>query len=190
VAAPLGRGFYNRPVVEVAQDLLGTTLVHRETSGRIVETEAYLGTDDLAAHSAPGLTNRNRVIFGPPGHLYVYLIYGMYECLNLVAEPEGLAGCVLIRAIEPLSGLDAMHRRRPAARSDRELGNGPGKLTRALGITRRHYGMDATKGPVTVHPRERGARIEIGVSKRIGITKSADLLLRFFVKNSEFLSRK
>src|SRR6266581_4888992 len=144
----LPRGFYARPTVEVARGLLGKILVHGETEGRIVETEAYLGGDDLAAHSARGITNRTRVIFGPPGHAYVYFIYGMYECLNLVAEPEGTPGCVLIRAIEPVAGIDAMRRRRPAARGIEDLANGPGKLTLAMGITRRHDGADVTRGPL------------------------------------------
>ena len=178
--AALNRSFYARPTVEVARDLLGKILIHGEKSGRIVETEAYLGADDDAAHSAPGPTPRNRVIFGPPGHVYVYLIYGMHVCLNLVAEPEGVAGCVLIRAIEPLTGMEQV----------RTVANGPGKLTRALGINLRHYGADATKGPITVHPDSSSDAIEIGVSPRIGITKSAHLPLRFFAKRSQFLSRK
>src|SRR5690606_13591535 len=101
----LQRSFYNRPTIDVAKDLIGKVLRHGETSGIIIETEAYLGGDDLASHSARGLTERTRVIFGPPGHAYVYLIYGMYECLNLIAEPEGVPGCVLIRAIQPLDGI-------------------------------------------------------------------------------------
>src|SRR5512140_2100002 len=98
----LRRSFYDRPATEVARSLLGQVLVHGPTAGIIVETEAYLGGDDLAAHSARGITDRTRVIFGPPGHAYVYLIYGMYECLNMVAEREGDPGCVLVRAVEPL----------------------------------------------------------------------------------------
>ena len=113
----LKRAFYSRPTIEVARGLLGKVLVHGPTAGIIVETEAYLGAGDLAAHSARGITDRTRVIFGPPGHAYVYFIYGMYECLNLVAEPEGQPGCVLIRAIEPTGGLDLMRKRRPAART-------------------------------------------------------------------------
>ena len=179
----LARAFYTRPTIQVARDLLGTVVVHGSAAGRIVETEAYLGTDDGAAHAA-------RVIFGPPGHAYVYLIYGMYECLNLVTEPDGLAGCVLIRALEPLEGLDAMRRRRPTARSDRELANGPGKLTLAMGITRRHNGADVTRGELTVHPRTAAARFEIRVSPRIGIVKSAELPLRFFIAGNEFVSRQ
>src|SRR6266699_1872190 len=105
------RAFYARPTIEVARGLLGKVLVHGPTAGIIVETEAYLGGDDLASHSARGITDRTRVIFGPPGHAYVYFIYGMYECLNLVCQPEGQAGCVLIRALEPASGIAAMQRR-------------------------------------------------------------------------------
>src|SRR3954464_14326189 len=117
----LPRKFYARPTVEVARDLLGKVVVHGETSGMIVETEAYLGGEDLASHSAAGITDRTRVIFGPPGYAYVYLSYGMYECLNIVAEPNGKPGCVLIRALEPHGGLDIMRARRPTAKSLRDL---------------------------------------------------------------------
>ena len=191
---PLPRSFYSRPTVEVARALLGRIVSHRatsggETSGRIVETEAYLGMEDAAAHTARGITDRTRVIFGAPGHAYVYLIYGMYECLNLVAEPEGMAGCVLIRALEPLTGLAIMRRRRPRVVGVEALANGPGKLTRALGITRRHNGADVTRGPLVVCKGAEGDRIEIGVSPRVGISKAADLPLRFFIKGNRFVSR-
>lgn len=185
---PLPRSFYSHNAVRVARALLGKILVHQGTSGRIVETEAYLGVDDGAAHSARGVTPRTRVIFGPPGHAYVYLIYGMYDCLNLVAEPEGVAGCVLIRALEPLNGLDEMRRRRPQSRRVQDLANGPGKLTRALGITLGHNGIDVTRGPITVHPPEDSTPFEIGISRRIGITKSADLPLRFFIQGNRCVS--
>ncbi len=185
----LNRQFYARAAAKVAHELLGKILAHGAVSGRIVETEAYLGEGDGAAHSAAGLTERTRVIFGPPGHAYVYFIYGMYNCLNLVAEREGEAGCVLIRAIEPLTGLALMRRRRPAARRIEDLANGPGKLTRAFGITLGHNGADVTRGPITVHAPEDDVAVESAVSRRIGITKSADLPLRFFVKGSRFVSR-
>ena len=125
---------------------------------------------------ARGITPRTQVIFGEPGHAYVYLIYGMYDCLNIVCEPEGVAGCVLIRALEPVSGLKG-------------LANGPGKLTRAMGINRTHNGVDVTKGPITIHPPERAEKFEIATSTRIGITKSADLPLRFFIKGNPSVSR-
>jgi DNA-3-methyladenine glycosylase len=187
--APLPRAFYNRPATEVARALLGATLVHGTTSGRIVETEAYLGLQDRAAHSWRGITPRTRVLFGEPGHAYVYLIYGMYECLNVVAEPEGSAGCILIRALEPLDGIPRMRRRRPGARGIEDVANGPGKLTLALGISRRHNGADFTKGPLTIHPSVRAEEIHIGVSPRIGIKHCADWPLRFFIEGSRFVSR-
>src|SRR5271167_1104174 len=134
----LARSFYHRPTIEVARDLLGKVLAHGPAAGIIVETEAYIGGDDLASHSAAGITDRTRVIFGPPGHAYVYLSYGIHECLNIVAETDRVPGAVLIRALEPLEGIEIMRRRRPKARTDRDLTSGPGKLTRALAITRAH----------------------------------------------------
>ena len=175
----LPRSFYARATVEVARGLLGKVLVHGVTAGIIVETEAYLGGDDLAAHSARGLTARTRVIFGPPGHAYVYLIYGMYECLNLVAEPDGRPGCVLIRALEPVSGVALMQARRGAIRKAEQLANGPGKLTLALGITRAHNGADVTRGSLVVREAPGEGEMQIEVTPRIGITRSAELPLRF-----------
>jgi DNA-3-methyladenine glycosylase len=149
-------------------------------AARIVETEAYLGVGDAAAHSARGPTPRTRVIFGPPGHAYVYLIYGMHYCLNIVAEPAGVAGCVLVRAVEPLV----------AAAGATLPSNGPGKLTRALGITLDHYGVDLTRGPITLHQPSDRESFEIGISPRIGISQAADLPLRFFIKSNRFVSRE
>jgi DNA-3-methyladenine glycosylase len=183
----LPRRFYNRPTVEVARDLLGKVLRHGQASGIIVETEAYLGGDDLAAHSSRGVTNRTRVIFGPPGHAYVYFIYGMYECLNIIAEPEGQPGCVLIRAIEPLEGIDVMRARRPKARTLEALASGPGKLTLALDITRELNGADVTKGPLLIE--DRSTRIDIVTTTRIGITHCADWPLRFYIRDNRFVSR-
>lgn len=185
----LPRSFYARPVVEVAPDLLGKVLVHGEMAGIIVETEGYPGGDDLASHSAVGITDRTRVIFGPPGHAYVYLSYGMHECLNIVVEREHVAGCVLIRALEPLEGLDLMRANRPGARTDRDLTSGPGKLTRAMAITRRHNGVDLTRGDFTVRRPRVKQSIEVAVSPRIGITKCAERMLRFFIKGNPYVSR-
>jgi DNA-3-methyladenine glycosylase len=189
VSGPYPRAFYNRPVIEVARALLGTVLVHGGTAGRVVETEAYLGLQDRAAHSWRGITPRTRVMFGEPGHAYVYLIYGMYECLNVVAEPPGSPGCVLIRALEPLEGLPRMRRRRPAVRGIEDLANGPGKLTLALGISRRHNGVDLTRGSLTIHPPAHPEKFQIGVSPRIGIKHCADWPLRFFIEGNRFVSR-
>jgi DNA-3-methyladenine glycosylase len=175
----LDRGFYARPAVEVARDCLGKILVRGKTAGRIVETEAYLGVHDRAAHAWRGLTARTRVLFGPPGHAYVYLIYGMYECLNFVAEPEGQAGCVLIRALEPLAGIATMFRRRPTAKSIQDLANGPGKLTLALGITRKLNGADLTTSALQLRRPRHEPPFEVQVTPRIGITHCADWPLRF-----------
>jgi DNA-3-methyladenine glycosylase len=178
----LPRSFYERPTIEVARALLGKVLVHGKTAGIVVETEAYLGGDDLASHSARGVTNRTRVIFGPPGHAYVYLIYGMYECLNIVAEPAGTPGCVLVRAVEPVAGIEIMRQRRPAAREIEDLASGPGKLTLALGITRAHNGADLTRGPLVVREPACERPFEIAVTPRIGITQCTGLPLRFVMK--------
>ena len=169
----LKRSYYSRPAVEVARGLLGKVLVHGAAAGIIVETEAYLGGNDLAAHSARGITSRTRVIFGPPGHAYVYFIYGMYDCLNIVAEPEGCPGCILIRALEPVSGLEIMRRRRPAARTPEELASGPGRLTLALGITRAHNGADLTRGALVVREPAEFRPFEIEVTPRVGIRHCA-----------------
>ncbi len=188
--AILKRRFFERPTVDVARDLLGKVLVHGATAGIIVETEAYLGGEDLASHSARGITERTRVIFGPPGHAYVYFIYGMYECLNIVAEPAGQAGCVLIRALEPVSGLETMRQRRPAALTPADLTSGPGKLTLALGITRAQYGVDMTRGSLVVREPAERRLFEVQVTPRIGIRECADLPLRFLIKGSPFASKR
>ena len=185
----LDRSFYARPAVEVARDCLGKILVHGSTAGRIVETEAYLGVEDRAAHAWRGLTNRTRILFGPPGHAYVYFIYGMYECLNFVAEEEGQAGCVLIRALEPLAGISLMQRRRPGAKRVEDLASGPGKLTLAMGITRRLNGADLVHGLLQVRRLCDEPSTEIHVTPRIGITHCAEWPLRFLIANNRFVSR-
>jgi DNA-3-methyladenine glycosylase len=173
--------------------LLGQVLVHGNVSARIVETEAYLGLTDAASHAWRGRTPRTEVIFGPPGHAYVYLIYGIHDCLNVVAEPPGSPGCVLIRALEPLTGIALMRRRRRAGRAHDErvqdLANGPGKLTQALGISLRHNGVDLTRGPITIHQPAGPEPFDIAISPRIGITRNADWPLRFFIAGSAFVSR-
>jgi DNA-3-methyladenine glycosylase len=186
--AILKRSFYERPTMEVARGLLGKVLVHGAAAGIIVETEAYLGGDDLASHSARGVTDRTRVIFGPPGHAYVYFIYGMYECLNIVAEPAGQPGCVLVRAVEPVAGIEIMRRRRPAARRMEDLASGPGKLTLAMGITRAHNGADVTRGALVVREPIEPRAFEIGATPRIGISQCADLPLRFVILGNRFVS--
>jgi DNA-3-methyladenine glycosylase len=186
----LPASFYERDAERVARDLLGKIVVHGRTAGRIVEVEAYLGLKDLAAHASRGVTARTRVLFGPPGHAYVYLIYGMYECLNLVSEPEGSAGCVLVRALEPVSGLERMRRRRPAARRVEDLCSGPGKLTLAMGITRALNGAPVTRGELTVRAAAVPEPIDIAVSPRIGITQCADWPLRFYVAGNRFVSKR
>jgi len=179
-ATRLPRSFYARPTIEVARDLLGKVIRHGPASARIVETEAYLGIGDAAAHSARGPTPRTKVIFGPPGHAYVYLIYGMHYCLNIVAEPKGVAGCVLIRAVEPVD----------AVAGTALSSNGPGKLTRSLGITLKHYGVDLTRGPITLHEPTDQESFEIATSPRIGISQAAELPLRFFIRGNRFVSRE
>jgi DNA-3-methyladenine glycosylase len=185
----LKRDFYARPAVEVARDCLGKILVHGKTAGRIVEVEAYLGVEDRAAHAWRGVTDRTRVIFGEPGHAYVYFIYGMYECLNFVAEPEGQAGCVLIRALEPLSGIATMQRRRPTAKRPEDFANGPGKLTLAMGISRKLNGADLTGSTLQVRRPKSEPPVDLQVTPRIGITHCADWPLRFIIAGNRFVSR-
>jgi DNA-3-methyladenine glycosylase len=185
----LKRSFYQRPTVEVARDLLGKVIVHGPAAGIIVETEAYPGGDDFASHSARGITPRTRVIFGPPGHAYVYFIYGMYQCLNLVCEPDGTPGCVLIRALEPLAGIEIMQSRRPQARKIEDLANGPGKLTLAMAITLQHNGVDVTRGSLVVREPIERRRFEIQVTPRIGISRCADRPLRFLIAGNRSVSK-
>jgi len=194
---PLNRAFYGRSPRRVARELLGKVLVRQDGSerltARIVEVEAYLGEKDPAAHSAAGLTPRNAVLFGPPGHAYVYFIYGNYYCLNVSCEPEGKAGGVLFRAVEPLTGIDQMARargieiHRPA--DLRKLTSGPGRLCEAFGITRAHdNGCDLT-APGSLWIGDDGNRPNrVVVTPRIGITKASDQLLRYVISGSPFVS--
>lgn len=193
----LPRGFYRRPPDEVAQDLLGKTLGRRLRgewlSGRIVEVEAYFGKDDPAAHSAAGRTARNAVLFGPPGYAYVYFIYGMHSCVNVSCEPEGVAGCTLIRALEPLTGLETMARLRGLSDSPkpRMLTTGPGRLCQALGIVRAtHNGLDLTDPASELQIRDDGFRpASIKATPRIGIRKAVEHPHRFLIEGNGFVSR-
>lgn len=195
--APLPRSFYSRSPDAVARDLLGKILARRlpgqSLAGRIVEVEAYFGKDDPAAHSAAGKTARNAVLFGPPGHAYVYFIYGMHSCVNVSCEPEGQAGCVLLRALEPLSGTDTMAQFRGLSDSARPriLTSGPGRLCQALGITRAsHNGLDLTDPASELQILDDGFRPEkITATPRIGIRKAVENPHRFVIEGNRFVSR-
>jgi DNA-3-methyladenine glycosylase len=184
----LDRAFYERSVHDVARDLVGCVVRHGETAGRIVETESY-HMEEPASHAFAGVTSRTRTLFGPPGNAYVYFSYGIHSLLNAVAEEEGVGAAVLIRALEPVEGVELMRARRRAAR-DEELSNGPGKLTQALGIGLPLNGTSLVDGPIEVLARERGAREpRVVIGERIGITKAADLPWRFCDADSRHVSR-
>jgi DNA-3-methyladenine glycosylase len=182
---PLKRSFFNRSVHEVAPDLIGATLLVDGVGGIITEVEAYHHTDP-AAHSFRGPTQRNLVMFGPPGFIYVYRSYGIHWCLNFVCEKTGSASAVLIRAVEPTHGVATMRRRRKL-RDERLLCSGPGKLTEALAITHAHNGLPIDLPPITLLARATTPEILAGV--RVGITKAVDLPWRYGLKGSKFLSK-
>lgn len=180
---PLPRRFYDRDTVLVARELLGKYLVHRkrgvERIGRIVETEAYLGPHDLAAHSARGLTDRTRVMFGPPGHAYVYLVYGMHHCMNVVTERAGHASAVLLRAAEPVSGVTGKT-------------SGPGLLCRALRIDRRDTGRDLVSRNFYIAAASEPDDFRIVKRPRVGVDYAgawAKRLLRFYIRGNGYVSR-
>ena len=181
--ARLPRSFYDRDTILVARELLGKHLVHVDGAvkrvGRIVEVEAYLGPHDLAAHSAKGLTQRTRIMFGPPGHAYVYLIYGMHCCMNVVTQREGHASAVLLRAIEPIENVEGRTR-------------GPGLLCKAMGIDRRLNGQDLVSEEMYISEPPEHTRMTIVRRPRIGVDYAghwARRLLRFYIKGSSFVSR-
>ena len=192
----LGRNFYRRSTLTVARELLGQQLVRvvggRRLSGLIVEVEAYIGEDDAACHAACGRTSRNEAMYGQPGIAYVYFIYGMHHCLNVVTEEEGFPAAVLIRALEPLEGLEIMRRHRPG-KPDSELTNGPAKLCQALAVDRSFNGMDLCAGEVIFV--EEGRIVipgEVETSPRIGIKAddaARSVPWRFYVKGNDFVSR-
>jgi DNA-3-methyladenine glycosylase len=190
-AALLPASFFARDTVTVARDLLGKILVSRSgdtlTGGRIVETEAYLGPGDPGSHAFRGMTPRTRVMFGPPGRAYVYFTYGNHHMLNLITEEDGVAGGVLIRAVEPLFGVEEMERRRNG-RPLPELTNGPGKVAAALGVDLSDYGSELGEGRLAVYdaapPRE-----PVAVSGRVGLSAGWDAPLRFYLKGNPFVSK-
>ncbi|GBU20252.1 3-methyladenine DNA glycosylase [Fibrobacteres bacterium R8-0-B4] len=192
---PLGRRFFNRPTVELAKALLGKYLAFGGLRGKIVETEAYLCKDDPGCHAARGLTSRNAPMFGPAGRTYVYFIYGMYHCLNIVSGKEGEGEAVLIRALEPIDGIELMRKRRKTEKIE-NLCNGPGKLTQAFGITKKQNDMSLIDG----EDDDSGLRIlngetiqesEIATAPRIGLAKGQgdELMLRFYIIGNRFVSK-
>jgi len=195
---PLAREFYDRDPRRVSRDLLGKVLVRRERrrrlAARIVEVEAYLGAHDPAAHAAAGRTARNDVLFGPPGHAYVYFIYGNHYCLNVSCLPDGIAGGILFRALEPLEGIEEMANERgiggKSPRDLRLLTSGPGRLAEAFGITRfRDNGKDLTSARSDLFIADDGFRVRrVLVTPRIGITKAAALPLRYVIAGNPFVS--
>jgi len=181
----LGRDFFARSVHVVAPELVGATLLVGGVGGRIVEVEAY-GGPDPASHGYPGRTPRNASMFGAPGRAYVYRSYGIHWCLNLVCEEEGSAAAVLLRALEPTHGLEAMRARR-GLEEPRLLASGPGRLCQALAVTRDHDGVPLDEHPFELHAAPKP--VEVAVGRRVGITKAADLPWRYVEAGSRFLSR-
>jgi DNA-3-methyladenine glycosylase len=187
----LSRGFYNRPTLKVAKELLGKYLVIEKdgkyVSGKIVETEAYIGPDDPASHAYRGLTPRNKVMFGYPGYAYVYLTYGMHHCLNFVTERKGFPAAVLIRALEPADGIEIIKKRRKVKDLE-NLTNGPAKLCQTLGIDRTLNGVDLCSD--IIYLEDRGNKpTKIVSTSRIGIKEGKEKKWRFYIENNEFVSK-
>jgi len=180
--------FYDRPVLEVARDLVGCVVSHAGASGVIVETEAYHDSEP-ACHAFVGLTARTATLFGPPGRAYVYRSYGIHALLNAVCEPEGVGAAVLIRALEPLDGIELMRERRRVTRIE-DLCSGPGKLTQALAVELDANGTDLAAGPVRISPRPDAWRdVELVAGPRIGITKAVELPWRLCARGSTSVSK-
>jgi DNA-3-methyladenine glycosylase len=170
-----------RPVLEVAPLLLGAVLQHGDVAVRLTEVEAYDGANDPGSHAFRGRTPRNAVMFGPPGHLYVYFTYGMHWCANVACGPEGTASAVLLRAGEVVTGLDTARSRRPTARTERDLARGPANLCQALAIAGPEDGHDLTRPPLTLTPPERGAGAAVRTGPRVGLRQAADRPWRFWL---------
>lgn len=194
-ANALARSFYARDTEVVARELLGQILIstigRRRVAGRIVETEAYIGPHDPASHAAEriGRTKRNATMFGPPGIAYVYKIYGVHWCLNAVTHEHDFPAAVLIRAVEPIEGIEIMQQRRGCAR-ERDIASGPGKLAQAFAIDRKMDGHPLDIGPLWIEKGTRVATRDVVAGPRIGITKAVEWPLRFCVRDNAWLSRK
>lgn len=186
----LPRAFYRRDPRAVAPELLGRLVVHGDRVGRIVEVEAYAGADDPGSHAHRGPTPRTEVMFGPPGRLYVYFSYGMHWCANVVCHEPGVAGAVLLRAVAPVSGVEAMRAARPRARRDRDLTSGPARLTQALGIDGSFGGADLVTADRGVHLADDGVGPEVApvASTRIGLSRGEDLPWRWYVPGDPHVS--
>ena len=193
-ALTLPRSFFDRPVLEVAADLLGRVVAHDSPDGavavRLTEVEAYAGRDDPGSHAFRGPTPRTRVMFGPPGHAYVYFSYGMHWCMNLVCGPAGEASAVLLRAGDVVDGLDLARSRRPAARRDADLARGPARLTSALGVDRRHDGADVCDpaGVLRVLTGAPADRAAVRTGPRVGLSAAVDRPWRFFLDGAASVS--
>jgi DNA-3-methyladenine glycosylase len=184
----IDRAFFDRPVLDVAPDLIGCVVRHGETAGIIVETEAYHRSEP-ASHAWAGLTARTAPLFGPPGIAYIYFSYGIHSLLNAVCDHEDSGAAVLIRALQPLDGIDLMRARRGVSR-EKDLCSGPGKLTQALGIGLDLNGTSLLDGPIRIEPRVTGWEApDIGIGRRIGITKAVDLDWRFCARGNRHVSR-
>lgn len=185
--------FYNLETEQVARNLLGKVLECTTpagtASGIIVETEAYLGEHDEACHAVAGRTRRTEPLYGSPGLAYVYLIYGMYWCINAVTRPEGLPSAVLVRALEPLTGIELMRSRRPSVKKDADLTNGPGKLCMALGIDGSFNCKKLQSKPLLIRDYKEFSDNEIATTPRIGISRAVEWPLRWIVKDSPYISR-
>jgi len=190
---PYLQSFYERDTETVARELLGSCMVYFSPegvlAGRVVETEAYTGPHDPACHSARGKTQRNAVMFGPAGRVYVYFIYGMYYCFNVTTGSTDMPAAVLLRALEPLAGLEVMARRR-GTENPRNLCSGPGKLCQAFGINNEFNGLSVITGPIRFYrPRPGEKAGPVRVTPRVGITQAADWPLRYFLEGNPFVSR-
>lgn len=191
--AILPKSFYERDTRVVAFELLGKRLVFKGAksvfSGMVVETEAYLGSEDPASHAFRGPTPRNRIMFGSPGFSYVYFTYGFHHCFNVTTEREGVAGAVLIRAVEPLLGIDSMKQNRNCISELINLTNGPGKLAQAFGLSREHSGLDLTSNEFHFETGVYSPYLWIGTSSRIGIKHGKEYDYRFFIQDSPYVSK-